>query len=58
MKSNKISLAIVALVCGVYAFGPDPFPIVIDDIIVGLIGAANVLKLLHGGNNNEPRLHD
>ena len=58
MKANKTSLAIVALVCGIYVIGPDPFPIVIDDIIVGLIGAANFLKMLKGFNNNNPHLHD
>ena len=58
MKPNKTSLAIVALVCGLYVIWPDPLPIVIDDLIVGLIGAANVLKMFKGSNNNNPHLHD
>lgn len=58
MKANKTSLAIVALICGIYVIGPDPLPIVIDDVIVGLIGAANILKMLRGSNNDKPRLHD
>lgn len=58
MKANKTSLAIVALVCGIYVIAPDPFPVAIDDIIVGLIGAANVLKLLRGSDNDNPQLHD
>lgn len=57
MKSNKISLAIIALVCGIYVIGPDPLPIVIDDVIIGLIGAANVLRMLKSSDDN-PRLHD
>ena len=46
MKNNKIVLAIVALVCGAYVIGPDPLPVAIDDIIFGLIGAANFLKMM------------
>lgn len=46
MKNNKIVLAIIALVCGVYVIGPDPLPVAIDDIIFGLIGAANFLKMM------------
>ena len=46
MKNNKIVLAIVALVCGAYVIGPDPLPVAIDDIIFGLICAANFLKMM------------
>ena len=59
MKPNKASLAIIALICGIYVIGPDPFPILIDDIIVGLVGAANVLKLVSPSKKGtSPRLHD
>ena len=51
MERNKITLAVIALVCGMYVIGPDPLPIAIDDIIVGLIGAVNVLKLLTGSGD-------
>ena len=46
MKNNKIVLAIIALVCGAYVVGPDPLPVAIDDIIFGLISAANFLKMM------------
>ena len=56
MGNNKIALAIVALICGVYVISPDPFPVVIDDVIVGLIGAANILKMLKSSDET-PRLN-
>ena len=31
-----------------YVIGPDPLPFAIDDIIVGLIGAANFLRMIKG----------
>ena len=51
MGKNKTALAIVALVCGMYVIGPDPLPFAIDDIIMGLVGAANILKMLRGTND-------
>ena len=51
MGKNKITLAIIAAVCGVYVISPDPLPFVIDDVIVGLIGAVNVLNLLKGSKD-------
>ena len=57
-QGSKTSLAIIALVCGIYVLSPDPLPIVIDDVIVGLIGAANVLKMIRGSDKEKPRLHD
>lgn len=57
MKSSKITLAIIAIICGAYVISPDPLPIVLDDIIVGLIGAANILKMFKSSDET-PRLHD
>lgn len=57
MKQRKTTLAIIAVICGIYVIGPDPFPVAIDDIIVGLIGAANFLKMFRGPDNT-PKLHD
>lgn len=57
MKSSKTTLAIIAIICGVYVVSPDPLPIVLDDLIVGLIGAANILKMFKSSDDN-PRLHD
>ena len=51
MGRNKITLAVIALVCGIYVIGPDPLPIGIDDIIMGLVGAVNALKLLTGSGD-------
>ncbi len=48
MVKNKTALAVIALVCGMYVIGPDPLPFAIDDIIVGLIGAANFLRMIKG----------
>lgn len=57
MKNNKIFLAIIALVCGAYVVGPDPMPVAIDDIIFGLISAANFLKILKTPGKT-PVLHE
>lgn len=57
MKDNKIFLAIIALVCGAYVIGPDPLPVAIDDIIIGLIGAANFLKMMKT-QGKTPVLHE
>ena len=51
MGRNKTALAIIALVCGMYVIGPDPLPLAIDDIIMGLIGAANILKMMKDSND-------
>ncbi len=51
MGRNKITLAVIAAVCGMYVISPDPLPIGIDDVIVGLIGAINVLKMLSGSGD-------
>ena len=42
---NRIVLGILAVVFGVYVIAPDPFPVVIDDVIAGLICAANILRI-------------
>lgn len=53
---SKASLGIIALVCGIYVVMPDPLPIVADDVIVGLLGAASVLKYVKEGKTNTPKL--
>ena len=45
-KSSKVTLAVISLVCGLYVVSPDPIPLGVDDIIVGLIGAANFFRML------------
>ncbi len=51
MGRNRTALAIIALVCGMYVIGPDPLPVAMDDIIMGLIGAANILKMIKGSGD-------
>lgn len=51
MGKNKITLAIIAALCGMYVISPDPLPFAIDDIIVGLIGAVNVLNMVKGSKD-------
>lgn len=51
MGRNRTALAIIALVCGMYVISPDALPFAIDDIIMGLVGAANVLKMLKGSGD-------
>lgn len=43
---RRITWGIVAFVLGAYAILPDPFPIVIDDIIAGLGSASIILKIV------------
>ena len=43
---NRIALGVVAVVLGAWAIFPDPFPIVIDDILAGLGSAIAILKLV------------
>lgn len=51
MGRNRTALAIIALVCGMYVISPDPLPVALDDIIMGLIGAANILKMIKGSGD-------
>ena len=44
-NSSKVTLAIISLVCGLYVVSPDPIPLGVDDIIIGLVGAANFFKM-------------
>ena len=45
-KSSKVTLAIISLVCGLYVVSPDPIPLGVDDIIVGLMGAVSFFRML------------
>ena len=45
MKS-RLSMILVALVCGAWAIFPDPFPFLIDDIIAAFLAVAAILKFI------------
>jgi len=46
---NRLTMLIVALVCGAWVILPDALPIVIDDIVAALIGSAAILKFIKSG---------
>lgn len=50
--SKRITLGIVGVVGLLWAVFPDPMPTFIDDIIIGLGGAAALLKLIVSFINN------
>ena len=46
MKAKRITLGIVGIVLLGWCFLPDPLPILIDDVITGIGGAASILTLI------------
>lgn len=54
MNNSKLPHLIIGIICLLYVVSPDPIPLAVDDILVGLLGVRSFIKM----KDDQPKLHD
>ena len=54
MNNSKLPHLIIGIICLLYVVSPDPIPLAVDDVLVGLLGVRSFIKM----KDDQPKLHD